>query len=468
MGCYNQGMKSVIWWIRRDVRVEDNQALQAALGTDLPVIPLFILDPNLLQEPPSRRQIFLFNALEHLDQALNALGNKLIIRQGNPFSVLQQLFQEYPIEAIFAEEDYSPYANSRDSEIQRVLPLKLILGLLIHHPLHVLKADRTPYTVFTPFSKTWKALPKNIQSNPAPEYLPACGQHLTSLPIPPSGSLPYFPVTTSEAHQRLNAFMQGPIFQYSQGRNMLAQSGTSTLSPYLRFGLLSIRIAYQAALKAIENTSLAEEKKGVETWINELIWREFYTGILYHFPNVLKQAFYPQRRSIPWRYDPNELKAWQQGLTGYPIVDACMRQLNETGWMHNRGRMIAASFLTKDLLHNWQFGEQYFLQQLVDGDPAANNGGWQWTAGVGTDAAPYFRIFNPILQSKKFDPQGNFIRNWVTELKNVPPKYLHEPWTMPEDVQHTSGCIIGKHYPAPIVEHAIVKERVMQAFKKSS
>ena len=461
-------MKSVIWWIRRDVRLEDNQALQAALRTDLPVIPLFILDPKLLQDPPSRRQIFLFNSLGYLDQALNGLGNKLIIRQGNPFQILQQLCQEVDIEAIFAEEDYSPYADSRDSEIQHVLPLKLILGHLILHPVHVMKADHTPYTVFTPFSKTWKAFPKHIQPYPTPKNFPISNHHLTSLPLPISTALPNFPASESAAHQRLNAFIQGPIFQYGQGRNMLAQSGTSNLSPYLRFGVLSIQLAYQAALKAIQHTSLAEEKKGVETWINELIWREFYMGILYHFPNVLKQAFYPQRRNIPWRYDPNEWNAWQSGLTGYPIVDACMRQLNETGWMHNRGRMIVASFLTKDLLHNWQLGEQYFMQQLVDGDLAANNGGWQWIAGVGTDAAPYFRIFNPILQSKKFDPRGNFIRNWVTEMKNVPLQYLHEPWTMPEDVQHTSGCLIGKHYPAPIVEHAIVKERVMNAFRTSS
>ncbi len=461
-------MKSVIWWIRRDIRLEDNPALQAALGTGLPVIPLFILDPKILQDPPSRRQIFLMNALGHLDQELNVLGNKLIVRQGSPSQVLQHLFQEVDIDAIFAEEDYSPYANARDSAIQRFLPLKLILGLLIHHPLHVLKADRTPYTIFTPFSKTWKSLPKIIQPYPVPESLPAGDHQLKSLPIPEATAWPYFPASTAAALQQLNTFIQGPIFQYSQGRNMLAQAGTSSLSPYLRFGLLSIRIAYQAALKASASTALAEEKKGVETWINELIWREFYTGILYHFPNVLKEAFYPHRRNIPWRFEPDELKAWQQGFTGYPIVDACMRQLNETGWMHNRGRMIAASFLTKDLLHNWQSGEQYFMQQLIDGDPAANNGGWQWTAGVGTDAAPYFRIFNPLLQSKKFDPKGNFIRFWVTELKNVPTKYLHEPWTMPEDLQRQSGCTIGKHYPAPIVDHAIVKERVMLAFKTSS
>ncbi len=461
-------MKSVIWWIRRDVRLEDNPALQAALQTGLPVIPLFILDPNLLQNPPTRRQTFLFQALQNLDAALHRLGNRLLIRHGNPLQVLQELSQEIPIDAIFAEEDYSPYAITRDSQIQNALPLKLILGLVIHHPQQVLKADETPYTVFTPFSKTWKALSKNITTYPAPENLPLADHHVTGIPLPENIALPYFPVSATEAHLRLETFIQAPIFNYSQGRNLLDQPGTSTLSPYLRFGLLSIRTAYQAALKALESAVLAEEKKGVETWINELIWREFYISILYHFPNVLHEAFYPHRRNIPWRYESDELNAWQNGRTGYPVVDACMRQLNETGWMHNRGRMIVASFLTKDLLHNWRLGEHYFMQQLVDGDPAANNGGWQWTAGVGTDAAPYFRIFNPILQSKKFDTQGDFIRQWIPELSRVPHQYIHEPWTMPQDIQQKSGCIIGKDYPAPIVDRAIVKDRVMQAFQPSS
>lgn len=458
-------MKSVIWWIRRDVRLEDNPALQAALQTGMPVIPLFILDPKLLQEPPTRRQTFLFQSLQNLDDALHRLGNRLLVRRGNPLHVLQELSQEIYIEAIFAEEDYSPYAITRDSQIQNALPLKLILGLVIHHPQQVLKADGTPYTVFTPFSKTWKALPKNVTTYPVPKNLPSGNPHLTSVPIPETIALPYFPASTTEAHHRLDTFIQEQIFEYSQGRNLLDQPGTSTISPYLRFGLLSIRTAYHAALKALISTKRAEETKGVETWINELIWREFYISILYHFPNVLQEAFYPHRRDIPWRYERDELIAWQQGLTGYPVVDACMRQLIETGWMHNRGRMIVASFLTKDLLHNWQLGEQYFMQHLVDGDPAANNGGWQWTAGVGTDAAPYFRIFNPILQSKKFDSQGNFIRQWVPELSRVPQQYIHEPWTMPQDVQQQSGCIIGKHYPAPIVDRAIVKDRVMQAFQ---
>ncbi len=440
-------MKSVIWWIRRDVRLEDNPALQAALRTGLLVIPLFILDPKLLQEPATPRQFFLFQALQNLDEALHRIGNRLLVRKGNPLDVLQEICQEIPIEAIFAEEDYSPYAITRDSQIQNALPLKLILGLVIHHPQQVLKADGTPYTVFTPFSKTWKALPKNLTSYPAPENLSSPDHPLTGVSLPETNALPYFPAITSEAHHRLDTFIQRPIFEYNQGRNLLAQPGTSTLSTYLRFGLLSIRTTYQAALKAMDSATLTEEKKGVETWINELIWREFYISILYHFPNVLQEAFYPHRRYIPWRYEPDEFKAWQHGLTGYPVVDACMRQLNHTGWMHNRGRMIVASFLTKDLLHNWQLGERYFMQQLVDGDPAANNGGWQWTAGVGTDAAPYFRIFNPILQSKKFDSLGDFIRQWIPELSQVPQQHIHEPWTMPQDVQQQSGCIIGKHYP---------------------
>ena len=460
-------MQSVIWWIRRDLRLENNPALQAALQTGQPVIPLFIIDPKLLQDPPTRRQTFLFNALHSLDKNLRTRGNQLIIRQGNPIQVLEHIFQEISVSTIFAEEDYSPYAIQRDSAIQRNLPLKLVLGLVLHHPQQVLKADGTPYTVFVPFSKTWKTLPKALRDSNRPSVIPAHPKPPESLPLPETSSLPYFPASEPEARQRLNDFIQDAIFHYREGRNQLDQAGTSSLSPYLRFGLISIQTAYQAALQALESAQQSEEKQGVETWISELIWREFYISILYHFPNVLQEAFYPHRRQIPWRTNASELESWQQGLTGYPIVDACMRQLNETGWMHNRGRMIVASFLTKDLLLNWQSGERYFMQQLVDGDPAANNGGWQWTAGVGTDAAPYFRIFNPILQSKKFDTHGNFIRQWVSELADVPLTYLHEPWTMPPDLQKQFHCVIGKDYPDPLVDRSIVKDRVMQAFQKS-
>ncbi len=200
--------------------------------------------------------------------------------------------------------------------------------------------------------------------------------------------------------------------------------------------------------------------------MNELVWREFYSAILYHFPYVRQMAFRPAMRQISWRNDPADFAAWAAGRTGYPVVDAAMRQLNTTGWMHNRARMIVASFLTKDLLVDWRWGERYFMQQLLDGDPAANNGGWQWTAGTGTDAAPYFRVFNPVLQGIKFDPQGAYVRRWTPELAAVPDEFIHTPWKMPVELQRSAGCIIGKDYPAPIVDHAAARQRVLAAYRQ--
>ncbi len=304
-------MKSVIWWVRRDLRLENNPALHTALQTKLPVIPLFILDPKLLENPPSQRQVFLFNALQNLQKDIANLGNVLVIRKGNPLQVLHQLFQETEIEAIYAEEDYSPYAIQRDQLVQQAFPLHLILGVTIHHPQQVLKSDKTPYTVFTPFSKNWKLFPKSTIRFSKPDHLPSPTSSKSSHPLPNTTPNTYFPASEEEAKRRLENFMQNAIFQYATGRNMLDQEGTSTLSPYLRFGLISIQSVYQSAIKALQTVQTKEEKKGVETWINELIWREFYISILYHFPNVLREAFYAHRRHIPWRKNASELKAWQ-------------------------------------------------------------------------------------------------------------------------------------------------------------
>jgi len=447
-------MKS-IWWIRRDLRLTDNLALQAALEAGS-VIPVFILDQHLLSRPAPKRQAFLFNGLRALDEELHKRGSYLVVRRGEPLEELRALLAETNVSTIFAEEDYTPYARKRDSAIARELPLELVLGQVIQHPEFIKKADGRPYTVYTPYSKQWKSLlPDRLNIAPAPEHI-SIPEGIRTETIPGGSPSDLFPTGEIEAQHRLNDFVAEKIFAYAENRNRMDLDGTSTLSPYIRFGMLGLRQAIHSARQAIGSAEDAESKKGAEVWLNELIWREFYIQILYHFPHVSKTAFNPSLANIPWRDDVSEFEAWAQGQTGFPVVDAAMRQLRETGWMHNRARMVVASFLVKDLLINWQWGERWFMENLLDGDPAANNGGWQWTAGTGTDAAPYFRIFNPILQSKKFDPHGNYIRKWVPELRGLDEKYIHAPWERGVDV---SG------YPMPIVDHKFARERTLHAYK---
>lgn len=471
-------MRTAIWWVRRDLRLTDNQALHAALVDAERVIPIFVLDPALLnsRNVGERRVAFLFEGLRLLDADLRARGARLIIRHGAPTRVLSTLCREVDVVAVYAERDYSPYAVARDNAVAAALSTPLILtdGLTIRTPGATCKDDGAPYTVFTPYSRRWRAHTPLSQ----PDILPA--PH-TLFPVPDvaSDALPDAPTLETsivlrpgeaEAQARLAAFVQAeqpPIFQYAEQRNLPAIDGTAMLSPYLRFGMVSPRQAAAAAYTAIEAAPNNDARTGADTWLTELIWRDFYFSILYHFPHVARGSFHRAYDAIEWQNDPDHFAAWRVGQTGYPFIDAAMRQLAATGWMHNRARMAVASFLVKDLLIDWRWGERWFMQMLLDGDLAANNGGWQWSAGTGTDAAPYFRIFNPTSQGQKFDPTGAYVRRWVPELRNVPDKYIHEPWRMPRSEQLRTGCLIGQHYPAPIVDHNVARKWVLSVYKKA-
>jgi deoxyribodipyrimidine photo-lyase len=469
-------MGTVIWWIRRDLRLHDNWALHAALQRGDSVVPVFVLDPALLDSAylASKRLAFLLEGLGSLDDELQRRGSRLILRSGRPISQLRQLVQECQAEAIVAEADYSPYARRRDAEIGGALPLQLTGGLMVHEPGAVVKANGDAYTVYTPYRNSWRGLPhpntRDVYRAPTAISSP---MGLSTVPLPDEPRLPpgsQFPQGEMAARERLRDFCVGeaaPVYGYAESRNRLDQAGTARLSPYLRFGMLSAREAVAAAIRAEEQSPSDAAREGASAWLNELIWREFYMTILNAFPQVRRGSFRPEYEHVRWLDDADSLEAWKQGRTGYPVVDAAMRQLRLTGWVHNRARIIVASFLVKDLLIDWREGELWFMQQLLDGEPAANNGGWQWAAGTGTDAAPYFRVFNPVLQGKKYDPHGSYIRRWIPELGDVPDKYLNEPWRMSEQEQTRFGCRIGHDYPAPIVDHQFARERALAAYARA-
>ena len=465
-------MATAIWWIRRDLRLIDNQALARASKSADQIVPTFILDPNILNADTycNARFAFMLDGLRTLDADLRRRGSYLVVRRGNPLDELTKLVEETDATGIFAEADYSPYARRRDHAVATRLPLKICRGLTVAHPTDIEKQTGGAYTVFTPYKKAWlKAVDlDNMLTIDSPKQIDTpCDIKTLDLPDEPTllDTMSDFAAGEAEAQRRLARFSERAIYSYAGERNFPAVDSTSVLSPYLRFGMVSARVAVIIAHQAICSASDKAQRNGAETWLSELIWREFYQMILYHHPHVRGGCYRPKYDTIKWRNDEAEFEQWCQGKTGYPIVDAAMRQLLHSGWMHNRCRMIVASFLTKDLLINWQWGERWFMQHLLDGDHAANNGGWQWSAGTGTDAAPYFRIFNPTTQGEKFDPDGNYIRKWVLELADVPNKYIHDPSSMPTDIQQSSNCIIGEDYPQPIVNHKLARKRTLEAYR---
>lgn len=436
-------MKRVIHWFRRDLRVSDNTALYEAEKSAAQVIPVFILEEAFKTGPDvgAARAAFLLQSVDSLRKNLQHLGYPLVIRQGKSTELIPQLVRELKAEAVFCNARYEPYAEARDQKIATELQtmgvaLRTFKDAVVWERKEILTKTGNPYTVFTPYSKAWKLLP--IPS-PKARLSPA----RSTFSDIPSDVLPLDPKSlgypleqqisaTGEraALERLKQFMAGSVYHYAERRDFPVMEGNSQLSPHLRCGNIGIRTILAELTKKRESANPVE-LKNCEIFLNELIWREFYTQILANFPHVSKGAFRPEYDRLEWSDNQEHFQAWCEGKTGYPIVDAAMRCLNATGNMHNRLRMIVAMFLTKDLMINWQQGERYFMKQLLDGDKGANNGGWQWSAGTGTDAAPYFRIFNPVSQGEKFDANGDFVRQWIPELRDLPASVIHQPWEYP-------------------------------------
>ena len=464
-------MKTVIHWFRRDLRVSDNVALSEAAKRAETVIPVFIFEDAFHTGPDvgAARLAFLLQSVESLRKNLLELGHTLVVRCGKSEEILPALAKEVGAQVVFANKRYEPYTQKRDERITAALlqtgvGFELFKDAVVWEETEVLNLSGKPYTVFTPYSKAWKA-----RAIPPPRLKLASPK--SKVQSPKSDALPQspdeigFPLTQQipvggehAALELLRQFMAGPVYSYDTNRNFPALDGGSNLSPHLRAGTIGIRTIIAELNKAKAKAVGANVLKSCETFLNELIWREFYAQVLHNFPHVTKGAFRPEYDKLQWSDNQEHFTAWCEGKTGYPIVDAAMRCLNATGTMHNRPRMIVAMFLTKDLLINWQQGERYFMRQLVDGDMAANNGGWQWSAGTGTDAAPYFRIFNPVSQGEKFDAGGKFVRSWIPELKDIPDDLIQQPWENP--------LLLSKSkYPQRIVLHEEQRVKCLAMFK---
>lgn len=426
-----------IFWFRRDLRLEDNAALYHALKSSNLVIPIFIFDTNILdqlEDKEDKRVTFIHNALVELQQQLTDIGSTLEVFYGTPLGAYKKLFTKYNIEKVFTNHDYEPYALEREKLIHDFLKsnsasLHTFKDQVILEKDEVLKDDGKPYTVFTPYSRKWKAVLTEFHLKPYPtkKYFTSFFKQ-APVTIPTLQQMGFKETEAIFSSKHLDKEL---IKKYKEQRDYPGIQGTSQLGVHLRFGTISIR-------------QLAAQCRDLsETYLNELIWREFYHMILWHFPQVGKgKAFKPEYEKIEWRRDNGEFELWCNGQTGYPIVDAGMRELNKTGYMHNRVRMIVASFLSKHLLLDWRLGEAYFAKKLLDFDLASNNGGWQWAAGSGCDAAPYFRVFNPHLQTQKFDPQFTYIKKWVPEFQEF-------------------------NYSKPIVEHDFARKRCLEVYGKA-
>jgi len=453
---------ATVHWFRRDLRLTANTALYHATRSSDRVVCVYVLSSwkNQHSWTGSFRQTFLCESLQSLSRNLASVGGELIIRCGDPVDELLKLVAETGAIRITFNKDPDPHGRHVEDRLSRESGSILVEGfedIQIFPPQEVLTKADSPFRVYSPYARAWRQRPL---PEPVPRITSLNGVcNLPSLDVPNTqhwklaASTGHLPGGEKAARQRLKAFLSGPIAEYGATRNIPSAESTSRLSQDLRLGLLSPLETYVKSEQVTMNLP-ATARKNAATFLNELIWREFYLAILWHWPEVLEHEFNPQFRGLPWEHDPAAFERWTHGETGFPIVDASMRQLRQTGYMHNRCRMIVAMFLTKDLHIDWRMGEKHFMQLLIDGEIGSNNGGWQWSAGTGADAAPYFRIQNPWSQTARFDPEGEFIRRWVPELRDVPAANLAHPPETP----------LAPGYPLPMVDHATERDRTMEIF----
>ncbi|MCO6178071.1 deoxyribodipyrimidine photo-lyase [Ciceribacter sp. RN22] len=473
---HDPGGTPVILWFRKDLRFDDNRALAHAAATGRPVLPLYIREPN--NGPLGAAQSWwLHHSLVALGHALERLGSRLLLRSGAPQAILSDLIAETGATEVLWNRRYDPAGIESDTDLKSTLrsdgvAVHSFSGQLLHEPSRMKTGTGGFYRVYTPFWRAFEASGEPEDPIEAPSTLPAPAEwpdtktlddwHL--LPAKPDWAAAFREVWTpgeAGARKRLEAFVRSGLAGYAVGRDFPAEPHVSMLSPHLALGEISPARVWHAT-RGLSGSVPAED---VTSFRKELVWREFGYHLLFHFPALAHRNFSEKFDGFPWRNDPEGLRRWQRGETGYPIVDAGMRQLWQTGWMHNRVRMIVASFLVKDLLIDWREGERWFRDTLVDADPASNAASWQWVAGSGADAAPFFRIFNPVSQGEKFDPDGVYVRRFVPELKALPDGFIHRPFDAPLSVLEDAGVSLGKTYPLPIVDHKAARERALAAFR---
>jgi deoxyribodipyrimidine photo-lyase len=466
--------KTLVWFRGKDLRISDHPALRTALdeGARQPgtVIPCFVLDPFFFAKELPNRMQFLLESLCALRDNLAHLGSKLVIVAGPSHQKIPELAAQFGADQVFAMRWVEPFARTRDARLANLLPIpfRLFEGETLHVPETIRNGSGSPYGVFTPFSKNFFANVAVEKPLPAPSALPACevpkSVQLTEIP-----TLKQLGLHRNErlivggernGKARLATFLSERAAGYAEGRDRMGEELTSRLSADLKFGTLSARTVYYAATKIAEEAKVSRVR-----FLTELVWREFSHMLLWEYPELLREPFRKDFVGFPWRADAASLKAWKEGQTGYPVVDAAARQLLGEGYVHNRARMVSASFFCKHLLLDYKLGEAHYMKYLVDGDWAQNNAGWQWSAGSGCDAQPYFRVFNPMTQGQKFDPKGDYVRRWVPELANLPSRYIHEPWNAPPLELAAAGVALGKNYPLPIVEHAKARQRFLDVAK---